>query len=163
MYKKILVPLDGSKLAEYALPHVKKIVKDDSSSEVTIIRVFSVDFPEFKNLQKHQAYIELKDTAMAEAKQYLVDVETKLRNAGIAAKVNSVLIESDRPATIITDYAADNEIEIIVMVTRGYTGLIGKSPGTGKRTMLGSVAMKILHEASVPVLLVRADYCIGKL
>ena len=32
MYKKILVPLDGSKLAEYALPHVKKIIKDDLSS-----------------------------------------------------------------------------------------------------------------------------------
>jgi nucleotide-binding universal stress UspA family protein len=160
MYKKILVPLDGSKLAEYALPHVKKIMKDDLSSEVTIIRVFSVDFPEFRNLQKHQAYLELKDTAMAEAKQYLADIEGKLREDGL--KVNSVLIESDRAATIITDYAADNGIEIIVMVTRGYTGLIGKSPGTGKRTMLGSVAMKILHEASVPVLLVRADYCMGK-
>ncbi len=160
MYKKILVPLDGSKLAEYALPHVKKIMKDDLSSEVTIIRVFSVDFPEFRNLQKHQAYLELKDTAMAEAKQYLADIEGKLREVGL--KVNSVLIESDRAATIITDYAADNGIEIIVMVTRGYTGLIGKSPGTGKRTMLGSVAMKILHEASVPVLLVRADYCMGK-
>jgi len=161
MYKKILVPLDGSKLAEYALPHVKKIMKDDlSSSEVTIIRVFSVDFPEFRNLQKHQAYLELKDTAMAEAKQYLADIEAKLRGEGL--KVNSVLIENDRPATVITDYAADNGIEIIVMVTRGYTGLIGKSPGTGKRTMLGSVAMKILHEASVPVLLVRADYCMGK-
>lgn len=160
MYKKILVPLDGSKLAEYALPHVKKIMKNDLSGEVTIIRVFSVDFPEFRNLQKHKAYLELKDTAMAEAKQYLVDVEAKLREEGL--KVNSVLIENDRPATVITDYAADNEIEIIVMVTRGYTGLIGKSPGTGKRTMLGSVAMKILHEASVPVLLVRADYCMGK-
>jgi len=160
MYKKILVPLDGSKLAEYALPHVKKIMKDDLSSEVTIIRVFSVDFPEFRNLQKHQAYIELKDSAMADAKQYLADVEAKLRKEGL--KVNSVLIESDRPATIITDYASDNGIEIIVMVTSGYTGLIGKAPGTGKRTMLGSVAMKILHEASVPVLLVRADYCMGK-
>ncbi len=160
MYKKILVPLDGSKLAEYALPHVKKIMKDDLSSEVTIIRVFSVDFPEFRNLQKHQAYLELKDSAMADAKQYLADVEAKLRKEGL--KVNSVLIESDRPATIITDYASDNGIEIIVMVTRGYTGLIGKAPGTGKRTMLGSVAMKILHEASVPVLLVRADYCMGK-
>ncbi|HPL98155.1 MAG TPA: universal stress protein [Smithellaceae bacterium] len=160
MYKKILVPLDGSKLAEYALPHVKKIMKDDLSSEVTIIRVFSVDFPEFRNLQKHQAYLELKDSAMADAKQYLADVEEKLRKEGL--KVNSVLIESDRPATIITDYASDNGIEIIVMVTRGYTGLIGKAPGTGKRTMLGSVAMKILHEASVPVLLVRADYCMGK-
>ena len=160
MYKKILVPLDGSKLAEYALPHVKKIMKDDLSSEVTIIRVFSVDFPEVRNLQKHQAYLELKDSAMADAKQYLADVEEKLRKEGL--KVNSVLIESDRPATIITDYASDNGIEIIVMVTRGYTGLIGKAPGTGKRTMLGSVAMKILHEASVPVLLVRADYCMGK-
>ena len=160
MYKKILVPLDGSKLVEYALPHVKKIMKDDLSSEVTIIRVFSVDFPEFRNLQKHQAYLELKDSAMADAKQYLADVEEKLRKEGL--KVNSVLIESDRPATIITDYASDNGIEIIVMVTRGYTGLIGKAPGTGKRTMLGSVAMKILHEASVPVLLVRADYCMGK-
>jgi nucleotide-binding universal stress UspA family protein len=135
-------------------------MKDDLSSEVTIIRVFSVDFPEFRNLQKHQAYIELKDSAMADAKQYLADVEAKLRKEGL--KVNSVLIESDRPATIITDYASDNGIEIIVMVTRGYTGLIGKAPGTGKRTMLGSVAMKILHEASVPVLLVRADYCMGK-
>lgn len=155
MYQKILVPLDGSKLAEYALPHVKKMMKNTMAREVTIVRVFSVDYPEFKNLHDHQGYVELKNSAIAEAKKYLTDVEAKLSAHGI--KVNSVLIEGDRPATIVSDYAQSNGFDLIIMATRGYTGLIGKSPGTGKRTMLGSVALKILHEACVPVLLIKTD------
>ena len=155
MYQKILVPLDGSKLAEYALPHVRKMMKNTLAIGVTIVRVFSVDYPEFKNLHDHQGYVELKNSAIAEAKKYLTDVEAKLCVDGI--KVNPVLIEGDRPATIVSDYAKSNGFDLIIMATRGYTGLIGKSPGTGKRTMLGSVALKILHEACVPVLLIKTD------
>jgi len=43
MYKKILVPLDGSELAECALPHIKNLVKDGAVGEVTILNVFKVD------------------------------------------------------------------------------------------------------------------------
>ncbi len=155
MYQKILVPLDGSKLAEYALPHVKKIMKNSLARQVTIVRVFSVDYPELKNLHDHQGYAELKKSAISEAKKYLADIEDRLSAADI--NVNPVLIEGDRPATIVSDYAQSNGFDLIIMATRGYTGQIGTSPGTVKRTMLGSVALKILHEACVPVLLIKTD------
>ena len=43
MYKKILVPLDGSELAECALPHVINLVQDGSVGEVTVLNVYKVD------------------------------------------------------------------------------------------------------------------------
>ena len=45
MYQKILVPLDGSKLAESALSHVKNLVKDGAVGEVTLLNVVNVYVP----------------------------------------------------------------------------------------------------------------------
>jgi nucleotide-binding universal stress UspA family protein len=45
MYKKVLVPLDGSELAECALDHVKKLIKEGSVKEMTLLNVVKVDIP----------------------------------------------------------------------------------------------------------------------
>ena len=60
-------------------------------------------------------------------------------------------MESYRPASTITDYAHKHGFDLIVMATHGYTGMKGM--------MLGSVALKVLHESNVPVLLIRPEAC----
>jgi len=160
MYKKILVPLDGSELAEYALPHIKKLVKSGFSGEVTLLKVFWVDYPEFRNLHGHPGYVELRKRAENEARQYLSNIKDDLRAGGIQADI--ALLEGNRPASLISDYAQNAKIDLILIATRGYTGRIGIDPGSGKKMMLGSVAIKVLHEACVPVLLIRTESCLER-
>ncbi|NLA40502.1 MAG: universal stress protein [Smithella sp.] len=157
MYKKILVPLDGSELAEYALPHIKKLAQYGFSPEITLLKVFWVDYPEFRNLQGYPGYVELRKGAENEARQYLSNIKENLYTEGINTDI--ALLEGNRPASLISDYAQNNEIDLIVIATRGYTGRIGPDRGSGKKLM-GSVAIKVLHEACVPVLLIRTESCL---
>lgn len=154
MYKKILVPLDGSELAECALPHVKSLVKDGFSGEVNILKVFSCNCMEFKKLHSRPGYIELREEAFDESQKYLLAIKSQLSAEGIQIKTE--LIEGDRPANIIADYVHKNGIDLIIIATRGYTGLIREDPGSGKKMLLGSVALKVLHNSDVPVLLIRS-------
>ena len=80
---------------------------------------------------------------------YLADVVSRLEAEGIKVKTES--IEDNRPAATIIDYAKKNDTDLIVISTHGYTGL--------KKMLLGSVAFKVLHEAQVPVLLIRPESC----
>ena len=58
----------------------------------------------------------------------------------------------DNIATMgITDYAQEHGCDLIVIATHGYTGM--------KKMMLGSIALKVLHQSHVPVLLVRPEAC----
>lgn len=149
MYQKILVPLDGSELAESALTHVRNMVKDGLAGEVTVLNVFWVHLIPFEYGYKQAGYLELSEKIKEESQKYLADVEARLAAQGL--KVNTALLEGDRPARAIADYARENGIDLIVIATHGYTGL--------KKMMLGSVALEILHDSHVPVLLIRPEAC----
>ena len=158
MHKKILVPLDGSELAECALNHVKKLFQDGPAGEVVLLNAVFVDIPlrEFYHGESRQtesfdlnAYVK---TFMDNSKKYLAKVQSSLASEGIKARTE--LIESNRPASTITDYAHKHGFDLIVMATHGYTGM--------KKMMLGSIALKVLHESNVPVLLIRPEACQSK-
>jgi nucleotide-binding universal stress UspA family protein len=149
MYQKILVPLDGSKLAECALPHVKNMLKDGSVGEVTLLNVVNVYIPGRGDLPGLSDVNAIRDNLFMESRKYLADVELRLGSEGIKVKTES--LEGSRPADIISDYAQKNGIDMIVIATHGYTGL--------KRLMLGSVALGVLHESHMPVLLIRPESC----
>ena len=149
MYKKCLVPLDGSELAECALNHVKKLAKENSVGEVTLLNVVKVDIPW---ADVHQQTIDLeaiRKPLFAAARKYLADVESRLSSKGI--KVKTKVIEGNRPGETIIDYAAKNRMALIVIATHGHTGF--------KKLLLGSVATRVLHDSPVPVLLIRPDSC----
>ncbi len=149
MYQKILVPLDGSKLAECALSHVKNFVKEGAVGEVTLLNVVHV------YIQGHGEYPGLVDintireNLFMESRKYLADVESRLASEGI--KVKTVSLEGNRPADAISDYAQKNGIELIVIATHGYSGV--------KKLMFGSVALRVLHNSLAPVLLIRPESC----
>ncbi len=155
MYKKILVPLDGSKLAECALNHVKKLFQGSTIGKVVLLNAVVTEVPwrELGTGEDGHAtafdYNALKKTLIDESNKYLAKVQSQLSSKGIKAKTET--IESNGPSHTITEYAQKNGIDLIVMATHGYTGM--------KKMMLGSIALKVLHESNVPVLLVRPDAC----
>ncbi len=151
MYKKIMVPLDGSELAECALPHVINLVQDGSVGEVTVLNVYKVDLSPVgaKGYAQGINVNQIKKSMFTASANYLTDVESRLGSKGI--KVKTVSLEGARPAVTISDYAKENGIDMIVIATHGYTGL--------KKLMLGSVALGVLQESHVPVLLIRPDSC----
>ncbi|MHB8908810.1 MAG: universal stress protein [Syntrophales bacterium] len=154
MYKKILVPLDGSKLAECSLNHVEKFHKSDIVGEVVLLNAVVVEIPwaiagADEMHPKVFDYNALKKTFLDRSGRYLARIQSRLASAGINAKTET--IESNVPAHIITDYAQKNGVDLIVIATHGYTGM--------KKMLLGSVALKVLHESNVPVLLIRPEEC----
>jgi nucleotide-binding universal stress UspA family protein len=152
MYKKALVPLDGSELAECALPHVKNLVKEGAVGEVTILNIYKVDIRWLRGsdeaglrgsqMMDIDKFIKEKS---AESTTYLASVESRLASEGV--KVKTVSLEGNYPADTISDYAQKNGMDMIVIATHGYTGI--------KKLMFGSVALGVLHESHVPILLIR--------
>jgi len=153
MYKKVLVPLDGSALAECTLSHVKSLFKDGSVGEVTLLNVVKVDIPwaqiEHEVYVPHIDFNAIREPLMVESRKYLADIESRLVSEGI--KVKSESLEGNRPADTITSYAQEKGMDMIIMGTHGYTGL--------KKLMLGSVAFSVLHQSHIPVLLIRPESC----
>jgi nucleotide-binding universal stress UspA family protein len=155
MYKKILVPLDGSELAECALNHVRKIFQDGPAGEVILLNAVSIELP-WRELSVEDPgytiafdYNALKKTFMDKSKKYLAKVKSRLSSEGI--KVKTETIESNQTSSTITDYAQKKGVDLIIIATHGYTGM--------KKMMVGSIALKVLHESNVPVLLIRPEAC----
>jgi nucleotide-binding universal stress UspA family protein len=149
MYQKILVPLDGSELAECTLNHVKMMVKEGFTREATILNIVRVDLPWAELYGTNFNRDAVRKAYFASARKYLADVESRLGAEGIKVKIE--VLEADRAGAAITDYAREKGMDAIIIATHGYTGL--------KRLMLGSVAMSVLHESSVPVILIRPEAC----
>jgi len=149
MYKKVLVPLDGSDLAECMLSHLKSLFRDGSVGEVTLLNIVTIDIPWAELESGHFNLDALREPVFASSRKYLAEVESRLSSQGIKVKTESV--EANRPASTITDYAQKNGMELIIMATHGYTGL--------KKLMLGSVASGVLNQSAVPVLLIRPEAC----
>ena len=155
MYKKILVPLDGSELAECALNYVKKLFQDGPVGEVVLLNAVVTEIP-WRELNAEEGghaaafdYNAFIESFMDKSRRYLARVQSRLSSEGI--KVKTETIESNGPSQTITDYAQKNSVDLIVMATHGYTGM--------KKMMLGSIALKVLHESNVPVLLIRPEAC----
>jgi nucleotide-binding universal stress UspA family protein len=145
MYDKILVPLDGSELAECSLPQVKRMAKEGFVKEIVLLTVIDI-YP--------SALLEGADTAVIyeaqlhNSREYLAHMKEQFRSEGI--EVTTEILKGSTAQTI-ADYATQNNVDMIVIATHGHTGM--------KRLMFGSVALRILHEAQVPVLLIRPAAC----
>ena len=151
MYQKVLVPLDGSDLAECTLLHVESLIKRGFAGEVTLLNLVKVDIPWAEAYDKRQP-IDLVGTRkllFAASRKYLAKVASQLRSKGI--KVKTKALEVNRPAYAIMEYAQKKGMDLIVMATHGHTGF--------KKLIPGNVAFGVLHESNVPVLLIRPESC----
>lgn len=148
MYKKVLVPLDGSDLAECALSHVKNLVKDGSIGEITLLNAVLTNF-EWERMEDDFNYNAFRNALFNKSAKYLADARSRLNLEEIDVKMES--IEGSSPARIIAEYSKKSGMDLIVMSTHGRTGM--------RHLMFGSVALGVLHDAHVPVLLIRPEAC----
>ena len=145
MYQKVLVPLDGSTLAECALSELRHLAKGDFVGEVLLVTVIETHRGAFADGAHVSA---LRWAQREKAHIYLDHIRRQLLLEGIQTKME--LLEG-RPAQSIVSYAEQNGVHLILIATHGYTGM--------KQMMLGSVALHVLHDARVPVLLIRPEEC----
>jgi nucleotide-binding universal stress UspA family protein len=145
MYQKILVPLDGSELAECALTHVESIAKGCQVVDVVLLGVIEpLHLPgDYVISEKDKARIESQRRGAAE--DYLGRMAEQLSGRGLG--VSSEVI-AGKVADSIVDYANKHGVDLIIMATHGRSGV--------SRWTLGSVADRVVHHSGVPVLLVRA-------
>ncbi len=144
MYKKILVPLDGSELAEAVLPHVKALAKSEGA-EIVILRVPDLPAPDFFSRNPAMANKIVEDLEI-ETGKYLQDEVKKLNKKGV--KVSSVMREGPVPDTILA-VAEETHADVIAMATHGRSGI--------QRWLMGSVADKVVHHSHIPVMLIHPN------
>ncbi len=151
MYKKILVCLDGSELAEQVLPYAAELAGRFGSA-VVLLRVVSEPvlvtpgIPGVAGVPVVTSRMgRLVESEEKQSETYLESVAEKLsKQHGIQAETVTLL----GPAgPTIVDYATANEVELIAIATHGRTG-----PG---RVLFGSVADHVTRQSRLPILLIR--------
>ncbi len=152
MYHKIMVPLDGSKLAECVLPHVEALARGCLAKEIDFIRVFEpFRMPNSREFALNEIDVAKMDGEQkAEAERYVQDVARNSQTNGV--KVSGIVIKSSKGvAEDLADYAKKSGADVIVIATHGRSG--------PSRWVWGSVADRLLRATCVPILMVRAPGC----
>ena len=143
--KRVIVPLDGSPLAEKVLPHVTALAKE-MTFETVLLRAYN-----FKQvISNFEDYIPdwdvLEADAVGEAISYLNGKVRELKGQGLIEL--SLRASEKEPAREIIDLATEPN-NVIAMSTHGRSGL--------RRWVLGSVAEKVVRHSNSPVLVIPAE------
>ncbi|MBI4220330.1 MAG: universal stress protein [Chloroflexi bacterium] len=156
MYKRIGIPLDGSKLAERALAVASDLAERFSAS---LVLIAVLDKPEATNPDALRILegagvwtgVPRPPTATPEGRlsAYLDQVSAQLP---VSAPIRTAVRHGDVASEIVAAAVAE-EVDLIVMTTRGRTGFA--------RVLLGSVADRVVHTTDLPILLVRSDVSAG--
>ncbi len=142
--KRVVVPLDGSPLAEAILPYVEELASR-LSLEVDLMQVVKV--PALAYAGDHTYHTDttsIEEELESEAAWYLENVAHRLEARGIRAKL---AVMKGVPATKIVDYAHEAEGSMVAISTHGRSGL--------GRLVIGSVADSVIRSLDAPVLVVR--------
>jgi nucleotide-binding universal stress UspA family protein len=143
LIKRVLVPLDGSRMSESSLKTVAPVVSRLNAEVVLFQAIEPVRYvPGFETTVPNiilPSDDEIKNTAG----RYLKEIEKALTQHHI--KTSSIVIAAT-PASAIIDYADSHDIDMIAMTTHGYSGI--------KRWVFGSTTEKILQASNKPVLLI---------
>ncbi len=162
MYQKIVVPLDGSKLAECVLPYVEQLASDCRTQEVALVTVteyivgvtdIMVTHPGASDTREafteHGGKVTLGIGKMQkQGEKYLDRVAKRLREKGLNVRTE---VRRGKPAEEIVSFCADNGSDLIIMASHGRSG--------PSRWALGSVADKVFRATCVPVMMIRAPGC----
>jgi nucleotide-binding universal stress UspA family protein len=177
MYTSILVPLDGSELAECVLPHVESIARGCATQKVVLVSV-TERIPVTRTFRDPRTSVGWRQLDMTvgtgtdavpdasmplglpqetgdvgrmykQAQRYLDRIRKQLVKKGINGETVVLL---GNPPDQIASYAEKNDIDLIVMASHGRSGV--------SRWAYGSVADKVFRASCVPVLMVRAPGCL---
>lgn len=144
MYKKILVPLDGSKTAEGVLPHAKALAYSEGA-EIILLNVASNPAQEFAFEDPSIAGYSIAEQEK-KANTYMDRVCDELKAGGF--KVSCQMREGS-PANTILHVAEEMGVDAIAMSTHGRNW--------PANWLIGSVAERVVRHSKIPVLMIRAD------
>ena len=140
-FDKILVPLDGSRLAEAALPKAAELVRNNPDATLSLLR--AVEATTFPGVDPIDAQV----SVVHEAEDYLETVAARLREDGVPRVKTSVWYGAAVPA--ILDAARMTIPDLIMMSTHGRSGI--------GRLIVGSVAESVLRGTRTPIFLIRVE------
>lgn len=146
VYKKILVPLDGSERAETVLPYVEDLATRYKST-VLLLQIME---PGVVDTSPFDAYPEASankaDRRSVRITNYLTEWEQKFQAKGIDTRQR---VEQGPVVQLIAEVAVGEDVDLIAMASHGRTGL--------PRVFYGSAAAGVLNRVDRPLFLVRAD------
>ncbi len=150
MYKNIMVPLDGSELAECVLPHVETVAQGRNVKILTLVRVVEPlhMYGGVDSRLTPEGRQQLEQDAINIAKKYLSKIARRLAKTKVP--VQSEVVYGQIVEKLI-DYAAENNIDLIVLSTHGRSGI--------SRWVWGSVTDRLLRASCTPILMVRGPGC----
>ena len=151
MYRKILIPLDGSKLAECVLPHVQTLVQGCQVRDVVFMRVVEPIKPVVvaDAMMSPQDVERITASMVSEAGMYMKALVQSQKYVGARVEWQ---MKVGHVAETLVDYATEHGVDLIVIATHGRSGV--------SRWVWGSVADRVLRASCVPVLMVRAPGCV---
>ncbi len=157
MFEKILVPLDGSDLAENALPRALWVAQQ-AGGKLILLHVPATQgsyYTGMEGLAMHNVYAQdfSRDSQYAAGQAYLNNIRYGLGRNYPDLQWDA-RVEFGDPASVIVDMAQEEGVDLIVMSTHGRSGI--------SRWLLGSVTEKVLCQAPCPVLSVRSQEAIEK-
>jgi nucleotide-binding universal stress UspA family protein len=141
MYKKILVPLDGSELAKQALGHAEELAKT-FDAEIILFQI--VPFMPIYGAPELVTPLIVDEKQKEAAEVYLTNLAEEMKTRGL--KVTAIVKTGQQVAVEIIDFAKESGVDLIVMCTHGRSGIT--------LWVLGSVAHKVLTRAETPILLI---------
>lgn len=151
MFERVLVPLDGSKVGEAALPVIEQLVAKLAAGtkvEVTLLGVITL-LRHWVVVGEASAPVSYTEEELKLIKQrvedYLAKTGESLKKRGVVIKT---MVSSGNAADEILKASDEIKADLIAMSTHGKSGL--------RRLAFGSITDKVLHGASIPVLMVRA-------
>jgi nucleotide-binding universal stress UspA family protein len=151
MFESILVPLDGSRVGEAAIPVIRKLVEKCPAQvhvEITLLGAITI--------LRHWVVVGEASAPVSYTEDELKLIKERVQNylekAGEALQMKQVIVKTmvstGNAAEEILKAADKLKVDVIAMSTHGRSGL--------RRLVLGSITDKVLRGAGVPVLLVRA-------
>ncbi|MCD6358912.1 MAG: universal stress protein [Dehalococcoidia bacterium] len=155
MYQKIVVPVDGSELAEGVLSQVATMTEGCSQGEVVFLRIVErVSAPVnggYYALGK-ASWLKVEEDARARAEEYMKDLKGRVDYGRVKVSCEVIAEVASRDvADQIAAYVKKSGADLVVISTHGRSGI--------SRWAWGSVADRLLRSISVPVLMVRAAGC----
>jgi len=161
MYTKILVPLDGSKLAECVIEHVSSVAKGCQVQEVILFHVMkslpvltrpssmgSIDVSHDTPGRSETDYRYEREKMESEAREFLAEIAESLKKEGMTVSID---VSRGDPAEEIMTYAKLKKADLIIMSTHGRSGV--------SRWAFGSVADRVVRHSVIPVLIAVPKGC----
>ena len=145
---RILVAVDGSDVSMNAANYAISLVQNNNTKEADIFVINVIDLPPIFKMLPSDARKQLISIGRREANQMLDTVAEMTKRHGIEKKINTEIVDTSvSAADAIIRYAQEKDIDLIVVGTKGRSGM--------SKALLGSVASKIVTYSPCSVLVVR--------